>query len=209
MFWIRISDEIFWRQQKGGKAFLFLLLWIREEGGEIRRHALNINWTFFNFHPFYLLKLEGKTMWKSENIAMLTSIRDIIFYVRSKTAWYTWRRKKNYSFGTLSIFLYYLVTWKGFTETHIFGQTLLWMLCLGPIYSKGKYMLVCKLLAITKIYDFVLKTTHLKKSNMKQENVALALLLFHKTRSPFEYICRNKIETLGQTFKRKRLSFSP
>ena len=40
-------------------------------------------------------------------------------------------------------------------------------------------MLVCKLLAITKIYDFVLKTTRLKKSNMKQENVALALLLFH------------------------------
>ena len=80
----------FWGQQrerKRGEVFLFLLLWIREEGGEIRRHALNINWTFFNFHPFYLLNLEGKTMRKSENIAMLISIRDIIFYVRSKTAW--------------------------------------------------------------------------------------------------------------------------
>ena len=48
-----MSDEIFWRQQKGAKAFLFLLLWIRrEEGDETRTHALNINWTFFNFHPF-------------------------------------------------------------------------------------------------------------------------------------------------------------
>ena len=53
--WTRISDEKFWWQQK---AFLFLLLWIRGEGGEDWKTCLEYKLNILQFPPFFLWNLE-------------------------------------------------------------------------------------------------------------------------------------------------------
>ena len=75
---------------KKGRGFLVLAFMNQRGRGRDPEACLEYKLNILQFHPFYLLNLEGKTMWKSENIAMLISIRDIIFYGACEeylTAW--------------------------------------------------------------------------------------------------------------------------
>ena len=141
VFWIRISDEIFWRQQKGAKAFLFLLLWIRrEEGDETREHALNINWAFFNFHPFPFKSGAKNAL----NINWTFILHPSPFEIWSKKSAHWSKRQHLYILTNISSSIIYpvlwyqfLILWYSYIKSNPWYQLLWWFWGVG-LYSGKK-----------------------------------------------------------------------